>query len=144
MRDRNFSFEDVLREVGRSRDKDVQAQIDRLKTVERQAIELTRLLKDRSFLSVSELHRLLAKQRLPETDLLLVAAFLAGYYSAETYDSIYDTELYGRMGSMDGKDIHAKASLTALLTMMRDKRITKLEDRRVTPQQPSKVEATHE
>ncbi|MDO8518322.1 MAG: hypothetical protein Q7S26_03475 [bacterium] len=132
MNSRGFHFAGFLSQIGGGKSKNVQAQFEQLAAVEQQAIELVRLLTGKGYTTVKELQVALNDQQLPAIDLTLVAAFLAGYYVAESYGSVYDANLFGEMSMHDSKDVHTKASLGALLAMMRDRHVVKLADRRTT------------
>jgi len=111
----------------------------RLIATEDRCIELVRLFLTKSYLSPNQLAKELLAQKLPGSTLESMACFLAGYCSAESFDSRFDVALFGEHSTFtEAKYETAVASFHALFALMRDKHLTKLPNRAVKPKRAAK------
>ena len=131
MRERNFSLSDLLKQIGAGADEKVKKAFAKLAPVEMQAVAATRLMRSHGYLPLPAFGGKLHQQNLPAVELALVVAYLAGYNSAETFDSSFDVSVFGEMSAgLEEKSVIVKSTLAALINLMRENGVTELPDRR--------------
>ena len=139
--DQKFNLRTFISQGGTAKNDVSRAVFDLLAAVEEQAIALTLYVSKRGYVSKEELLAELGLQNLPAADLSQVAAYLAGYFAALSYESNFKMKALDRHILDRGDEVTVKVCLATLLATLREHDNMRLPDRRKEP--PVQRRAVH-